>query len=62
MGKPTKPWWSFALDPWYVRLRDWASDSWACRVRRRHHVKLGSHGRCYRCDTELVDRVLRADG
>lgn len=42
-------WWRFGLDPWYTRARDRIDDWWQCHIRRRHHVKLGSHGRCYRC-------------
>lgn len=36
-------------DPWYSRLRGRLSDWTRCHIRRRHQVKMGSHGRCYRC-------------
>jgi hypothetical protein len=26
---------------------------WACRVRGNHQEKMGSHGRCYRCNKAM---------
>lgn len=45
--------WTRGFDPWHERLRDRLHDWWLCRVRRRHHVKMDSHGRCYRCKKEI---------
>lgn len=44
---------ALARDSLYVRMRDRVGAWCLCYVRRRHHEKLGSRGRCYRCGKKM---------
>lgn len=33
----------------FERVTGFAETVWLCKIKRQHHVKMGSHGHCYRC-------------
>lgn len=39
------------------RLADLWEKVWLCKIRDKHHVKMQSYGRCYRCN-----KLIRAEG
>jgi hypothetical protein len=33
----------------WEKIRDAVERIWHCEIRKHHHVKMDSHGHCYRC-------------
>ena len=41
--------------PILERLSTFLEQVWRCEIKQKHHVKMDSHGHCYRCG-RLIDK------